>query len=126
MAVIVIAFLILSLTIFKKITKKVGVKILIGLLVLILSYGYGMAFIDVANTSFTNNPQQIECVIVDKKITGTGRRQVTQYKLFVVLNGEKIDINVDNETYKEKEINDTLLINLCDGNFNIPYYETAE
>lgn len=129
MAVILIAFAILSFTVFKKtyqqLAKSIWNKIAIVLAVLLVSFCYGMAAVDLANTSFAKNPQQIQCVVVDKKIQ-SGYRQITQYVLYVDLNDQRLSINVSSDTYNSKEIDDILLVNLFGGNLNLPYYECAE
>ena len=83
-------------------------------------------FVDIANTSFNNNPEQIECVIVDKTISGTGYRQITQYNLYVIINGQKVAIDVSSDLYKAKEVDDTLIVHYYKGNLNLPYYESGE
>ena len=130
MAVIMTIFSILSFTIFKKtyvlFAKKVWTKIGVALLAIMISFCYGMAFIDITNTSFNNRPQKIECVIVDKNVTGTGYRQITQYNLYVMINDKKVAIDVSLDLYKSKEIDDTLIVHYYKGNLNLPYYESGE
>ena len=130
MSIILLIFTVLSVTIFKntykKFAKKVGIKICVGFIAVIFSLCYGFIFVDIANTSFNNNPKQIECVIVDKNISGTGYRQITHYNLYVMLNDQKTAIDVSAETYKNKQIDDTLLVNFYNGNLKLSYYESAE
>ena len=101
--------------------EKIGIVIL----ALIISTGYGITFVDIANTTQAGVSRQIECVIVDKKVT-SGYRQTTHYKLYVELEDKKVSIDVSSDLYSSKSINDTLLLNYYDGNLNMPYYECAE
>lgn len=127
--VLLVVFIILSLTVFretyKKFAKGVWRKIGIAILALIIFMGYGISFIDIANTSLASASKQIECLILDKKVT-FGYRQITDYTLCVELDNKKIWISVSSDTYASKSINDTLLLNYYNGNLNLPYYENAE
>ena len=127
--VLVVVFLILSLTLFRetyiKLAQGVWKKIGVAILALIIFTGYGIAFIDIANTTQASVSSQIECVIVDKKIT-SGYRQGTHYILYVELNNKKVRIDVKSDTYSSKSINDKILLNYYNGNLNLPYYESAE
>ena len=129
MGVVMAIFAILSFTLFKKtyevLAKKIGYKILISIMALILSFGYGMIFIDVANTSIKTNPEIMECVIVDKNVR-SGYRQITRYELYVLINNKKITINVSSDVYKSKEIDDTLTVNYYKGGLNLAFYESGE
>ena len=127
--VLMIVFTILSLTVFretnKKFAKGVWKKIGVAILALIIFMGYGISFIDIANTTQASVSKQIECVILDKKVT-SGYRQITDYTLCIELENKKIWISVSSDTYYDKSINDTLLLNYYNGNLNLPYYESAE
>ncbi len=127
--VLLVVFTILSFTIFKETYKKfakgVWKKICVAILALFIFTSYGMAFIDIANTSLASASKQIECVILDKRVT-SGYRQITDYKLYIELENKKVWISVSSDTYSSKSINDTLLLNYYNGNLNLPYYESAE
>lgn len=129
MGVLFIIFIILSLTLFKKtyakLAKNIWTKIGVVFIALVLSFGYGVTLIDVANTSIKSDPQKISCLIVDKDIE-FGYRKITRYKLYVMINDKKITIDVSKDLYKTKEINDMLIINYYIGNLNLPYYENGE
>lgn len=129
MAIIMAVILTLAFTVFKKQTQKtmpkVWTKIGVGVLVLFMSFFYGMMFIDVVNTSIKANPTPMECVIVDKRIS-SGYRRATRYMIYIMIDDKKVTIDVPSDVYKIKEIDDTLKINYYQGTLNLPYYENAE
>ena len=129
MAIILIVFTVLSFTIFKKTYKKyfkkVIVKIGIVFMVLICSYGFGLAFIDTTNSAIKSKVTQIECVIVRKHFSNNARG-IDTYEFYVILNDKEYAVNVSSSLYYDKNVNDTLKVNLYRGFLNLEYYESAE
>lgn len=129
MVVIIMVFIILSLTLLKDIYKNffkgIIAKIGIVFMLLLCSYSFGIAFIDSTNCAIKNQILQMDCLITDKNFSH-GYRSVDRYELCVVINGNECKVNVTSKVYYAKEINDTLKVNLYKGCFNLEYYECAE
>lgn len=128
MGIILIAFTILSFTLlketYKKYTKSVIAKIGIVLMAMVCAYGFGVAFIDATNCAIKNQVEQLECVVVRKHFSNHARGLDT-YELYVVIDEKEYSINVSRDLYYDKEVNDTLKINLYRGCLNLEYYESA-
>ncbi len=128
--IIMIIFFILGFTIFRQIfqifAKNVWTKIGVVIIALVLSYSYSLLFIDILNTSFNKNFVRQEYVIVDKRVSRSNRGMTTHYKLYIVVDEQKISIEVSKDTYYSKEINDTLLIKYNNGNLKLNYLESLE
>ncbi len=129
MCIILITFTILSFTIlketYKKYFKSIIAKIGIVFMVMVCAYGFGLAFIDSLNCAFKNNVNQLECVVVRKHYSNNVRG-ISTYELYVMINDKEYRVNVSSDLYYDKEVNDTLKINLYNGCLNLKYYESGE
>ena len=129
MGIILIAFTVLSFTIlketYKKYFKSLISKIGIVLMVVVCAYMFGIAFIDATNCAIKNQTAQLECVVVRKNFS---RKigSIDTYELYIVINDKEYRINVSSDLYYDKEVNDTLKVNLYRGCFNLEYYESGE
>ncbi len=71
----------------------------------LISYCFSMFGLSVINTSLNTEPETYSYEVVEKDIQ-SGARQITRYILTVEINGKKIDIDISNDVYYEKEIGD--------------------
>ena len=129
MGIILIAFTILSFTLlketYKKYFKSVIAKIGVVLMIMVCAYGFGIAFIDATNCAIKNQVTQLECVVVRKHFSNSVRG-IDTYELYVMINDKEYRVNVSSDLYYDKEVNDTLKVNLYRGCLNLEYYESGE
>lgn len=129
MGIILIAFTILSFTIlketFKKLLKNAIAKIGVVLVVIVCAYCFGLAFIDATNCAIKNNVTQLECVVV-RKHSSNQVKGFSHYELYVMISDKEYKVNVSSDLYFDKEVNDTLKVNLYRGCLNLEYYESGE
>ena len=129
MGIILIAFAILSLTLLKKTFKNrfksVISKIGIVFMVMVCAYGFGIAFIDTTNCAIKKQVAQLECVVVRKHFSNQARG-FDSYELYIMINDKEYKVNVSSDLFYDKEVNDTLKVNLYRGCFNLEYYESCE
>lgn len=110
---------------FKKSCPKIWQKIGIIFICFIFSYCFSMFGLSVINTSLSIEPETYSYEVVEKDIQ-SGARQITRYILTVEINGKKIDIDVSNDVYYEKEIGDEILVDYNQGALGFAYYEFSQ
>lgn len=129
MGIILIAFIVLSFTLFKqtyKIYFKSAIaKIGVVFMAVIFAFSIGVTFIDATNCAIKSQITQLECVITRKHFSNNFRG-IDSYELYVIINDKEYKINVSSDLYFDKKVNDKLKVNLYRGCLNLNYYESGE
>ena len=127
MAVIFCVFVGLSLSVFLKtfnqLAQKKWTKVGVFIIVLFIGWFYGVIFIDTINSSIPSPYSINSYEIVDKKINGTGARQVTTYDVYFVIDDNTYHIDVSVDFYWQCEIGDMINIKTTQGALNLSYME---
>ena len=101
--------------------KAVGNAVCIVILFLMFSYVFSAFALGIANCVFDGEPVRTEYSVLDKRIENSSRGP-TIYKVKVEIDGKDRWIPIDVTDYYELEEGDTVLIDYCNGAFNLPYY----
>ena len=121
-------FTILSLTVFKQaylvFAKKTSKKILIVLCAVFFTFAGSFVVTNMVNTGFSSERHTNTFEIIDK--SSYGSRGTRHYVIYIIYNGEKINVPVSTQTFINKEIGQTLIVHTYSGFLSIPYITSGE
>ena len=121
-------FLILSLTVYRRtylvLTQKIATRVCSVICAILFIFLYSFLLTSAINVGLPSEKHTATYEIVDKQIHSSDSS--TDYTLYIIFDGNKIDIDVSSDLYHEKEIGDALIVDYYSGALNIPYLTSGE